>query len=310
MPAKAKVPKQKSRVRKARSYKSFTLSKKIKPSKPLPGPIKLLKQSFRVVFSNKKIFIGFVLFGGILGWLLVQGFGSSINFTDLKQSTEEILGQQGQNTSTNLVLLAELVGSSGANTGQVAGVYQTALTIVLSLAIIWALRQIQAGEKISLRNTFYKGMYPLIPFILVLLVIGLQLIPLLLGNIIFSAVFAGGLAVTALETILWIAIVTLLSLLSIYMIMSSIMALYIVTLPDMTPMKALRSARGLVMHRRMSVAVRLLFLLIILGIIMVLVILPLIFIWPVVVEASLYLVSSFLLVLTHSYIYSLYRSLL
>ena len=50
-----------------------------------------------------------------------------------------------------------------------------------------------------------------------------------------------------------------LALLSLYMICSSLFALYIVTLPNVTPMKALRSARQLVLHRRFLVLRKILF---------------------------------------------------
>ena len=89
-------------------------------------------------------------------------------------------------------------------------------------------------------------MYPLIPFILVLLVCCLQLLPLIIGSSLYSLVVSNGIAVQPIEKFVWALLFASLALLSLYMITSSLFALYISTLPDMTPMKALRSARELV----------------------------------------------------------------
>ena len=53
-------------------------------------------------------------------------------------------------------------------------------------------------------------------------------------------------AIGALEKAIWWIFLGLTGLLSAYMISSSVFALFISTLPNMTPMKALRSARNLV----------------------------------------------------------------
>lgn len=95
-----------------------------------------------------------------------------------------------------------------------------------------------------MRDSYYKGMYPLVPFMLVLLVIGLQLIPLVFGNLIYSSVLQNGLAITVIEKVIWLFLFLMLALLSGYMMISSLFSLYIVTLPDMTPLRALRSARA------------------------------------------------------------------
>src|SRR5690606_28518012 len=118
---------------------------------------------------------------------------------------------------------------------------QMLLLLIASLAIIWALRKTHGDVKVRARDAFYQGMYPLIPFILVLLVIGLQLLPLLLGSSLYSLVTTNGIAVHAIEQTAWLLLFGGLSLLSLYMLSSSLFALYIVTLPNMTPMKALRS---------------------------------------------------------------------
>jgi hypothetical protein len=167
-----------------------------------------------------------------------------------------------------------------------------------------------AGEKIRIRDAFYRGMYPMVPFILILLVISLQLIPALVGSFLFGTVWEAGIAVTFIEKFMWVLVFLLLLALSLYMLCSSIFALYISTLPDMTPMRALRSARGLVRRRRISISLRIIALPLFLLLVSMLVVIPLILIASWSVEWAVLIIGGFSLIFTHSYLYMLYRSLL
>jgi len=184
------------------------------------------------------------------------------------------------------------------------------LVIVASLAIIWALRQVLSGTRPRIRDAYYKGMYPLIPFILVLLVIGLQLLPLLIGSTLFSLVISNGIAVYLVEKLVWALLFAALALLSLYMISSSIFALYIVTLPDMTPLKALRSARQLVRYRRWTILRKILFLPILLVVVAAVVMLPIIVWLTPLAQWVFFVLTLFAIAAVHSYVYSLYRELL
>jgi hypothetical protein len=144
----------------------------------------------------------------------------------------------------------------------------------------------------------------------VLFVIGLQALPALLGNLLLSVVLSGGLAITILEKSFFWLLFILLTLLSLYMLVSSLFALYISTLPDMAPMKALRSARGLVLHRRLSVGLRLIGLPIVVMIGYGIILVPLIFILPFAVVPMFLLLNSFCLFFVNAYLYNLYRALL
>jgi hypothetical protein len=299
------------RVRKTPSHHSFRLSKKIKHhKKPLPSAYSLIKQSLGLFKSNRKLFWGIVAINVVLGFIFVQSFGSSTDFTDLKDQIESLVGQGENRIATSLALFSYALSTLGQNGSETAGMYKLFLLLITSLAVIWSVRQIAAGEKVSAKEAFYKGMYPMVPFLLVMFVIGLQLIPALLGNLLYSAVSSNDLAVTAPEKVVWVLIYGLLSLLSIYMVLSSLFALYIVTLPNMTPMKALRSARQLVLHRRIAVSLRLIALPIIMVFLSALIIIPLILIASWSVQVVFSILASIGLVLIHGYLYNLYRALL
>ena len=143
-----------------------------------------------------------------------------------------------------------------------------------------------------------------------LLVIGLQLIPFLIGGFLYSAVISNGIAVDALENILSALVFLLLALASLYMVCSSVFALYVVTLPDMTPMKALRSARELVRYRRWTVLRKLLFLPITLLVIAAVIMLPIILVVTPIAEWTYFVLTMMALAVIHSYMYALYRELL
>jgi hypothetical protein len=189
-------------------------------------------------------------------------------------------------------------------------VYQVIIGLVVSLAVIWVLRQVYANHTVRIRDGFYQGMHPFVPFVLVLTIIGLQLVPLAIGTMLYSTITNSGIAVTTAEQLLWLAFFGVLALISLYLISSSLFALYIVSLPNMTPMAAVRSARQLVSHRRWIVMRKIICLPIALLIIAAFILIPLILFATAVAPWVFFILSTLLLVIVHSYMYALYRSLL
>jgi len=291
------------------TYTSFKVSKRIKHLVILPSAWKLTKTTAELLWSNRRIFTGLTLIYGLLNVVLAQGLGGT-DVSELKNQLGEIFTGNYGSLASSLIIFTSLVGSAGNSSSDLAGAYQLFLALIASLAIIWALRQIIAGSKFRLRDAFYRGMYPLIPFILVLLVIGLQLIPLAIGSTLYSLVISNGIAVLAIEKILWAVLFALLALLSLYMISSSIFGLYIATLPDMTPIKALRSARQLVRYRRWTVLRKILFLPVVLLAVAAVIMLPIIIWLTPLAKYVFFLLTMFSLTVVHGYIYTLYRELL
>jgi len=123
-------------------------------------------------------------------------------------------------------------------------------------------------------------------------------------------VISNSIAVSGIEQFAWGLFFFMLALLSLYMLSSSLFALYIVTLPDMTPMKALRSARELVRNRRWIVLRKIIFLPLALLVLGGLVVIPVILIWAPAAQWIFFIGTMVALAITHSYMYSLYRELL
>lgn len=299
------------KVRKLRppKYRSFRMSKRLKHPVKLGSAWQLTKRTSAHLWRHKRVFAGVTLVYGLLNVILAQGLGGS-DVTELKDQLEEIFVGNYAGLTSSIIVFTSLVGSAGNSSREVAGAYQLFLALIASLAVIWALRQTHAASKFRVRDAYYRGMYPLIPFVLVLLVVGIHLLPMAIGASIYSLVVANGIAILLVEKILWATVLGLLALLSLYMVASSVFALYIVTLPDMTPMKALRSARELVRYRRWTVLRKLLFLPLVLLLVAAVIMLPIIIWLTPLAKYVFFLLTMSVLVAVHGYIYSLYRELL
>ncbi len=292
------------------AYRSFRLRKRIKPPRKIAGAFRLLGRSLVLLKKHWWLFFAITLVFGILNLVLVRGLAGGTDLSKIKSTLNQAFSGSGGKFATGITLFVYLLSSSGNSSSASAGVYQTLLLIIVSLATIWALRQVYSEAKVRMRDAFYNGIYPFVQFILVLLVIGLQLLPLLIGALLYSTVISNGIAVNAIEKILWFLLLVVLALASLYMICSSIFALYIVTLPDMTPMKALRSARALVSHRRWLVMRKVLFLPLALLVLAAIIMFPLILFATPLAGWLFFVLSMFGLVAVHSYMYALYRELL
>lgn len=306
---KALVAKEPRRLKSA-NYKSFRLTKRIKHPVKLPSVWRLAKVASLTLWENRGLFISIVLLYGLLNLLLVQGLASGTDVGSLKHSLNQVFTGNWGSIASAATVFVVLVGSAGNGSSQTAGAYQVILAVVTSLAVIWALRQVLAGKHLRARDAYYRGVYPLVPFVLVLVVIGLQLIPFLIGAMLYSAVITGGIAVYLIEKVLWALLFITLALLSLYMVASSLFALYIVTLPDMTPMKALRSARELVRYRRWTVLRKILALPFILLIAAAVIMVPIIIWLTPLSQWVFFLLTMVALVAVHAYMYTLYRELL
>lgn len=294
-------------------YKSFRLHKRIKsPQPPIPSIYQLWKTALVQLKRQKWVFIGITIVYGLLVIVLVKGISGGLNVYELKENLNDALVGRGGAVASSLTVFSVLLGSASATEGELASLYQSIILVLVSLAYIWALRQTQSevNQKTTVREAFYNGAAPVIPFVFVLVTISLQLLPIALANFFYSYVIGGGFAATPIEQGLWWLIIIVLILFSFYMISSSIFALYIVTLPGTKPMQALKAARNLVRYRRWTVLRKVIILPIVLVLLMALVTLPSIFLIPRFADWIFFVATLLTLPVLHSYMYGLYRSLL
>ncbi len=299
-----------AKLRKKPKYKSFYLHKRIKhPGASLPSSFGIGLKAFRLMTVNSRPLVWFTVVYGLLSLAFVSGVVSPINIEEVRARLQEQTGQMSGLTS-NVTILGLMLASAFKASGDVSALYQSIFIITSSLALIWLYRQQQAGSRVSLKDAYYRGMYPLVPFIGVLVFLGLQLIPLAAGNLIYGAVISGGLAVTFIEQLFWFLFFLMFVLLSLYLIVTSIVALFIVTLPEMTPIAAMRESKSLVMHRRFSVLLKIVSLLIIVLLSYVVVVFPIIFLSAVLAQVFFFLLTVLILPFVIAYLFVLYRELL
>lgn len=276
--------------------------------RPLPNAFKLTASAARLVWSYWRQFAIITVIYGLMLIVLVQGLSNGTDVTGLKSTRSAIFTGNFGSLASGVTIFVVMLGSVGTNaTGN--GSYQFFVAIIISLVLIWALRQAKSGSQFSVRDAFYKSMYPLIPFILVLLVICAQLLPLIIGSALYSAA-VGGAAVTLIEKLIFLVIYTGLAVWSGYMVSSSIFALYIVALPDMSPLQALRSARELVKGRRWSVIRKILFAPLFLLVASAIIMLPVIVILTPLARWIFFALTTSVMLALHSYFYTLYRELI
>lgn len=264
---------------------------------------RLTKQSAVLVWTYKKVLGGIAAIYVLLDLLLAQGFASGIDVMALHK-------QLGGHLTGGLRAYMQLLGSASSSASDAAGLYQSFLFVMVTLALIWTLRHIWGGQRTSIRDAYYKGMGPLVPFILLMLLMGLQLLPLLAGTIVYGIVTQNGIAATSLEALAWLIGVFALGVLSLYWWTASLFSLFIVTLPDMAPLQAHKLARKLVHGRRWLVARKMLFLPFVLvlaaGVIMV----PIIIVVPAVAPFVLSLLAGAAITIAAVYLYTMYRGLM
>lgn len=287
-------------------HRSFRLEKHF-PRAPRPaiaGSFLLFRRAFGILKQNWKLFLGITAVYALLNLLLVQNF-FGIDVSAAKDSAQSFLHGHWGKVANGFSVIGYLFGSAGTSPSTSA--YRLILAIIGSLAMIWALRQVLAGTpRVRIRDSFYEGMYPLVPFILIFLVISLQLIPITIALYLYGVVGASGL----MEASLWALVIGALAVLTLYMVSSSIFALYVACLPGMTPVASLKAAADLVRHRRLAVVSRLIMLPIMLIVLLAVVMIPLIIFATPAVTIVFFLFLMVALPVIHSYFYCLYRELL
>jgi hypothetical protein len=276
---------------------------------PVTSASHLFIGAIQVLWRHWQVFTGILATYAVLMSVFVGGFSSS-SASSLKSSFNQAFHGHFKVFSTGVSLFSVIVGADNKGATTSAGAYEMILFVTVSLALIWTLRQVYAKHKVGVRDGFYMGMYPLVPFLIILFLIGLELIPLVVGGAIYGDVVGGGITVNMYENVAMFCVFILFAAATVYMLCSTIFALYIATLPDATPMQALRSARELVRYRRWVVLRKVLFLPLALFIGGTIIIIPIaLFVTPI-ATPTFFLLSIIALAIAHSYLYALYRELL
>jgi len=194
-----------AKLRKKPEYKSFRLYKPVKrPDLAIPSWYAITKKAFKLLRANAKPIAWFFLIYGLLYLVFVRGVVSPVNIDSVRDQINDATGAAASTLVKNVTAMSVLFRSAISSGGDVAGLYQMLFLIASTLALIWLFRQQQAGNKVGIKDAFYRGMYPLVPFVLVVIMIALQTLPATIGNFLFTTVTSNGIAVTAFEQLIWV----------------------------------------------------------------------------------------------------------
>lgn len=301
----------KLRPHRKRLWLKWKPEKKPRHLQKLPTSWSLIKLTAVTIWRNKGLLLGITAIYAVLHLLLVRGFSGLTDPSTIKSTLGQAFDSQISGITASLgvfIFLASTSTSADANAS--SSTYQLVLIIIVSLALIWALRQISAHHPVTFKRAYYEGMRPLVPYILVLLFVIIQLIPAAVGALIYVAAINKGIAVYWYEYIATFVIVGLLMAWTIRMLTASLIATYIVTLPGMTPVKAVRSSYRLVRFRRWDIIIRMIALVFILIGVAAVIMVPIILLVPVAATIAFYVLTILILTIFHTYLYGLYRELI
>jgi hypothetical protein len=236
-------------------HKAFRLTRRRdikKPAVKLPGVLQIMRDTAVLIKNNFMLFGGLTLIYLVLAWL-INGLPSQDEYLGLKAIIEDAPVVTGAGT----VILGAFAGAFTDSDSDVQQFILSALTLVFILCFIWAARKRMADSAVSIREVLYNAPAPLISFLLVAGMVALHLLPGIFGTIILSFAFGleGG-SRSGVEAMLFTVAGLLAILISTYLVLHSVIALVIVTLPNMYPLESLRSAKKLVYGRRFQVLVR------------------------------------------------------
>jgi len=312
MPSNKSKPQTKStKQKKAKLNPKDKLDIKTESKKNLSSVWSLSYKSCLSLWRQRNLFIGILIIYGLLDIVFVKGFSGGISVANLNSQVSYLFHGINKQFYSNLTVYGLILASAGTNSIANGGAYLESLilVVIISLATIWSLRISSEQTYQKVKNAFYKGMYPLVPFIMILLLIGVELLPMLGGIYLYTIASVNHIITSAAGNIIFIVIAILLTLLSFYFVSSSIFALYISTLPDTTPLEALRTAKELVSKKRAFIFIRLVFLFFVLLIITSLILFPLIIASSSLTQWVYLFLTLVYLLYIHSFLYNLYLEL-
>lgn len=308
-----------------RPHRSFrrTRRRDYARSLQLPGYWAFSNEVLRVLRRHWKLFGLLVVAYGILTAVFV-GIASQANYTTLtdtlKSTGSQVFGGNwGEVGKASLLFLATVSGSINPSPDTAQQITGGLIALLTWLTVVWLLRNILAGHKVRLRDGIYSSASPLVSTFLVALVLIVQLLPLALALIGYSAAQSTGLLNGGVEAMLFWVAASLLAVLSLYWVTSTLIALVVVTLPGMYPFRAIKTAGDLVIGRRLRILLRWLWMLLGLGLFWVVVMIPVILldtwvksVWPAIggvptIPVVLLIMSSLSIVWVSGYVYLLYR---
>lgn len=246
-----------------RPHRSFKLTKRrdYRRSLALPGYFAFTLEVARLLWRHKAMFV--VL--GIVYVLLTLAFqllGSQETYSSLRSlldTTEPeglLEGVTGEVGRAGLLLMSLVsVGISGqlSESQQIAAVL---LVLYMWMTVIWLLRNLLADKKVKVRDGIYSAGAPIVPTFLMFFIVLVQLLPAAFAVIVVSAGLQSGFIAQGAPAMAAGLALALIVVGTLYWVVSTCIALVVITLPGMYPLRALTIAGDLVIGRRLRLLLR------------------------------------------------------
>src|SRR5690606_1536999 len=246
---------------KRRPHRSFRLTRRrdYARSLKLPGYWAFTATVFKAIWAGRKqlLLLSFIY---VIASIALVGLASQSAYSQLSEYISEtgeglFEGNWGQVSQASLLLVGTLTAADSP--APEAQAYGGIAILFYWLAAVWLLRQQLAGRQPRLRDALYNSGAPVLATCLVGLVAVVQLIPLALALIAYAAASSAGILTGGVESMLvWLGLIGLATV-SAYWLVSTILALVVITLPGMYPMQAIRTAGDLAVGRRLRIVLRL-----------------------------------------------------
>lgn len=276
-----------------------------------------MAQVARFIFANWRIYVWpWIILSIIL--FIVIGIGDNENYVAIRDAMAET------NVMSYWQQVAGMVVTSTTGVfAAVGGVNQFILAVTIMLAwliLIYISRHVYSGgNKLTFRRACYESGAPIIPMLCIILVILLQALPMVLVTIGYVAL-SGSMFINqsiSIENMSATLVLVGVLALTIYWMSASLVALIVVTIPGMYPVRALYEGSSLIAGRRIKVLWRLLAMVMVQILALVLITIPLVMLdikikfnnIPI-VQLLLSFVSGAMVVWTSVYLYLLYRRLI
>lgn len=310
-----------------RPHRSFRLTRRrdYKRSLALPGYWMFAISVVRILHQNRNLFFPMACIY-LLFSVVVMGIASQENFTAMQEGISEAgremyEGDWSALGTAAILTISTVAGRVAPDLTESQQVYAILLGLLVWLTTVWLLRQRMAGHTVRLRDGLYSAGSPIVATLIVTVIVALQLLPVLLASIGHVAATNAGLLSGGVEAMLFWVVAGGLVTLSLYWITTSLLAMVVVTLPGMYPIRALRVAGDMVIGRRLRILLRLAWMFLLLLLFWVVVLVPIIFLdislkswlpalqWLPVVPLAIAVLTTISVIWISSYVYVLYRKI-
>lgn len=245
----------------------------------VPGFMQHTVNTFKILFKNWRLFLPLVILAVILSVVLVGIMNEEAyqEFQTAFDETNESYGGRFGNFAKAGLLLISTVATGGLNQEPTAvqEVFNFLILLILWLVTVYLLRHILAGKKLKLRDALYNALAPLLSTLCVAIVFVLELIPILIVVITYSAAVSTEFLSTPFYAFIYFVFAVLMVILSLYLVSSTLIAMIAVSAPGVYPMAALRTGRDVLAGRRIKFIARILFLILVIAFIYIIIMLPL-----------------------------------